>query len=224
MCFNTVCIGIFFTNLETLLMKHEFGLAQIYNLNASGISTVQAPNKVIASTGIKQVGQITSAERGVLVTMCACINAIGNTIPPIFIFPRVHFQEHLLNGAPLGSVGAADKSRWMNSEICVSYLRHFIKHTNCSKNNNVLLVTGNHDTDVQLEVVDLARGTGIVILTLPSHCSHKLQPLDRVVFGAFKRFYNSACNEWMMDHPGKPITIYNIAAIAGVAIPKRSCQ
>ena len=92
-----------------------------------------------------------------------------------------------------------------------SYLRP------CSKNKNVLLIMDNHDTHVKLEVVDLARGSGNVILTLPPYCRHKLQPLD---FGPFKRFYNSACNEWMLNHPGKPIKIYNIAAITGVAYPK----
>ena len=121
----------------------------------------------------------------------------------------------MLNGAP-----PADKSGWMNSEIVLSYLRHFVKHTNCSKNNKVLLIMDNHDTHVKLEVVDFTRGSGIVILTLQPHCSHKLQPLDRAVFGPLRRFDNSACNEWMLNHPGKPIAIYNIAAIAGVAYPK----
>ena len=126
----------------------------------------------------------------------------------------------MLNGAPHGSVGAANKSGWMNNESFVSYLRRFIKYTNCSKNNKVLLIMDNHDTHVTLKVVDLARGSSIVILTLQPHCSPKLQPLDRAVFGPFKRFYNSACNEWLLNHPGKPIAIYNIAAIAGVAYPK----
>ena len=54
-------IAIFFANLKVLLVKHEFGPAQIYNPDESGISTVQTPDKVIASTGIKQVGQITFA-------------------------------------------------------------------------------------------------------------------------------------------------------------------
>ena len=84
-------IGIFFANLEAVLVKHEFGPAQIYNLDESSISTVQTPDKVIVSPGMTQVGQITSAERGVLITICACINAIGNIFPPIFISPRVHF-------------------------------------------------------------------------------------------------------------------------------------
>ena len=80
-------IGIFFANLEALLVKHEFGPAQIYNLDESGISTVQTPYKVIASNGIKQVEQITSAERGVLVTMYACINAILKIRFLLFLFP-----------------------------------------------------------------------------------------------------------------------------------------
>ena len=103
--FNRVSIGMFFANLEALLMKHKFGPAQIYNLDESGISTIQTPDKVI----IKQVGQITSAERGVLVTMCACINATGNTIPPIFIFPRVHFKEHVLNIASSSWISRSSK-------------------------------------------------------------------------------------------------------------------
>ena len=84
----------------------------------------------------------------------------------------------------------------------------------------MLLIMDNHDTHVTIEVVDLASGSGIVILTLPQQCNHKLQPLDRDAFGPFKRFHNSACNEWMLNHPGKQITIYSIAAIAGVAYPK----
>ena len=38
--FNRVSIGIFFANLEAVLVKHEFGPAQIYNLDESSISTV----------------------------------------------------------------------------------------------------------------------------------------------------------------------------------------
>ena len=38
---------------------------------------------------MKQLGKITSGERGVLVTvLCTIINAAGNSIPPFMIFPR----------------------------------------------------------------------------------------------------------------------------------------
>ena len=57
--------------------------------------------------GVKQIGRISSAERGVSVTMCCCINAIGNTLPPVYIFPRVHFKNYMLKDAPAGSLGLA---------------------------------------------------------------------------------------------------------------------
>ncbi|ESN93146.1 hypothetical protein HELRODRAFT_181253 [Helobdella robusta] len=35
-----------------------------------------------------QVGSVTSGERGTLVTVAIAINAVGNSSPPIFVFPR----------------------------------------------------------------------------------------------------------------------------------------
>lgn len=55
------------------------------------------------------------------------------------------------------------------------------------------------------------------MVTLPPHTSHKLQPLDRGVFGPFKRFYNAAPDDHMVTHPAEPITIYDIPALAAQA-------
>ena len=55
------------------------------------------------------------------------------------------------------------------------------------------------------------------MLTLLPHCSHKLQPLDRTVYGPFKSFYNHAANSFMASNPGKPITIYDTSSLVGIA-------
>ena len=82
----------------------------------------QIPLKMIALKGAKQVGAVTSAERGSLVTMIGTINAIGNTVPPYFIFPRSRFvKQSILAGARVGSTGCAAKSGWINAEIFVKY-------------------------------------------------------------------------------------------------------
>ena len=47
-----------------------------------------------------------------------------------------------------------------------------------------------------------------------------MQALDRTVFGPLKTFYNTAASEWMIMHPGQPLTIYDIAEIVGTAFPK----
>lgn len=58
------------------------------------------------------------------------------------------------------------------------------------------------------------------MLTLPPHCSHKLQPLDCSVYGPFKTYYNQACSVFMVNHPGQPISIHNVAEIVGKSYPQ----
>ena len=79
-------------------------------MDETGVTTVRKPDKIIGRRGTKQTGAITSAERGTLITVVGTISACGNFIPPCFIFPRVKFQRHFLNGAPPGSKGDANPS------------------------------------------------------------------------------------------------------------------
>ena len=45
--------------------------------------------KILVEKGSKQVGRISSGERGLTVTLCSCVNALRQALPPAFIFPRV---------------------------------------------------------------------------------------------------------------------------------------
>jgi hypothetical protein len=76
--------------------------------------------------GIKQMGSITSGERGVNVTLNACINALGNSVPPILIFPRVHFKIHVQNSARLSTYVFSHPSSWSNLEKSVEFLNNFV--------------------------------------------------------------------------------------------------
>ena len=80
----------------------------------------------------------------------------------------------------------------------------------------------NHNSHITLEGVELAKNHGLDLLTLPPHCSHKLQPLDVGVFGAFKKFYSSFCNEWHLSHPGETLSLYYVAGLSNKAFVK-SC-
>lgn len=59
------------------------------------------------------------------------------------------------------------------------------------------------------------------LVTFHPHTSHKMQPLDRGVFGPFKTFYNTAMNNWMSisTNVGKPATIYDVAESVGRSFP-----
>jgi hypothetical protein len=69
---------------------------------------------------------VTSGVRGTNVTMIVAVNAIGNHVLPMLIFPRVHFKDHMLIGAPTASIGGANPTDWSNENLFVDYLKHFI--------------------------------------------------------------------------------------------------
>lgn len=114
--------------------RFKFAPQDIYNVDETGITTVQAPGKVVSATGKKQVGSISSQERGELTTMCCAISASGNHIPPFYIFPRVFMKESFMNGCAPGAKGVAIKTGYMNTEIFADeYLPFFISSVRCSK-------------------------------------------------------------------------------------------
>lgn len=65
---------------------------------------------------------------------------------------------------------------------------------------------------------------GIVLITLSSHDSHKHQPLDRRVFEPFKTFYNEACESFMINNPGKSISLYDIPELISKNILRAVCN
>ena len=202
------------------MQRDGFTPDKIWNVDETGCTTVQKPRKIIAATGVKQVGAVVSAERGQLVTLCCSVSATGNMIPPLLIFPKVHCKEHFVKGAPTGSIVRAHPSGWMTSENFFSWMKHFMSHVRPSNKDKVLLLLDNHRSHVTLETIDYAKEHGIVLLSFPPHCSHKLQPLDRAVYGPFKRYYYSACDCWMKENRGKTITIYDIPDMVGRAFPR----
>ncbi|XP_012555022.1 uncharacterized protein LOC105843781 [Hydra vulgaris] len=209
--FNRTNVNTFFKNLDSVQKRYKFSADCIYNIDETALTTVHKPVKVVVGKGVKQVGQVTSAERGTLVTMIGCINALGNFIPPFLIFPRVHFRSHIFKGAPTGTKGEANPTGWINTEIFLKWFDHFVQYRHPSQHHLLLLIMDNHKSHISIELMDKAKESYVVLLTLPPHCSHKLQPLDRSVFGPLKKFCSLACDSWLKAHPNTPMTIYDIS-------------
>ena len=217
--FNKTTVNEFFDNLAKVLERYKLEPQNIYNMDETGVTTVQRPDHIVARKGHKQVGALTSQERGTLVTCAIAINATGNSVPPIFIFPRKKFQAHFIRDGPPGSIGTANGSGWMQEDDFVVFLKHFVNHAKPDKDDPVLLILDNHDSHLSIEALNFCKESGIILLSLPPHTSHKLQPLDRGVYGPFKKAVNSVCDSWMLNNPGQTMTIYHIPGIVREALP-----
>ena len=82
------------------------------------------------------------------------------------------------------------------------------------------MILDNHESNLLIPAISVAKENGIFLLTLPPLTAHKLEPLDCTVFGLYKTYYNSCLNDWIFSNSGKPIAIYSVAGIIGKTFSK----
>ncbi|KAI4455735.1 dna-directed rna polymerases i ii and iii subunit rpabc2 [Holotrichia oblita] len=108
----------------------------------------------------------------------------------------------------------------MNTELFVKVMHHYIKYSNNSSGNPCLLLIDNHAPHLSIEALDLAKESGVTIITLHPHTLAKMQPLDVGVFSPFKCYYNNAMDSWLVRHPGCPVSIYDVGEVIGIAFTR----
>ena len=211
--FNKVQVAKFFDILKAEIARNKFAPDQIYNIDETGITTVQTPGKVLARKGAKQVGRVVSAERGTTTTVVCGMNAAGTYVPPMFLFKRKNMNHQLMKRCPPGSIGVPSASGWMDSGLFTQYLQHFIAFAKPSESRPVLILLDGHQSHKSLDAVTLARENCVTLITIPPHTSHRLQPLDLTFFGPLKQAYNREVDKWMLHNPGKRVTDYELCEI-----------
>ncbi|KAJ8962215.1 hypothetical protein NQ318_018187 [Aromia moschata] len=218
--FNKPQVDLFFINLDKLMTLYNFSPSNIYNCDETGVSCVQKHQKVIAPKTVRQVGKLTSAERGKNITILFCMSANGYFIPPFFVFPRQRMNDRLMINAPAQSIAMAQPKGWMNSDFFLQWMKHFTKFSHPSKENPVLLLLDGHSSHKTLDVINFCREHHIHLMSSPPHTTHKLQPLDRTFMKPFKNAYHEQCDMWMRANAGARITDYDIAGLVNGAYTK----
>lgn len=220
--FNKENVMGFFTLIEKLVDKHNIKPETIFNVDESGFSTVQKkPQKILAQKGKHQVGTISSGERGVNTTIVCCVSAAGVYIPPMIIFKRKRHTPELANGAPLGSLVEISETGYINSELFVKWLQHFISYIKPDQEHKILLLLDGHTTHSKnLEALQLAKESGIIMLQLPGHTTHRLQPLDVCFFKPLSSFFIQAAETWLRANRGRTISQFQMSQLLAEAYGK----
>lgn len=221
MGFNKPQVERFYKNLSDLYDKYHLQAHKIFNMDESGFSTVpNKPPKVLSTKGKRCVNKISSAERGQNVTVVCAMSASGQFIPPAFIYKRKRMKTELLDNAPPSAIGMISDSSFINADLFMHWLQYFKEHAMPTQEQPVLLILDNHSSHCTLAAVDFCRQNHIVLLSLPPHSSHKIQPLDRCFFSPLKKYYSAECENWMRNHPGRTITTFQVASIFTPAFAK----
>lgn len=218
--FNKNEVDRFFANLDMLMTKFKFGCHEIFNVDETGITTVQDPSIVLAPKGQKRVGSITSWERGKNITVICAMSAAGTYVPPLFIFPRKRHSPQLEKGGPLAAVYECTPNGWTTEQIFLKWLNHFKDFVKPTQEKPVLLILDNHNSHATLEAYNFCKKNNIIMLSLPPHSSHRMQPLDVTFFGPLKGAYHKECDLFIKSHNLQKITPYEIAGLFNKAYIK----
>lgn len=218
--FNRVQVQKFFKILSDTVKKYNIPPERMFNMDESALSTVQRPSKVFATKGRKQVGALTSAERGIHTTVVCCMNPLGHFIPPALIFARKNAKPELTDAAPTGTLQLCQESGWMTGVLFLKWLTHFIKYTDASNEKKVLLLLDGHSSHKYLEALETAKANGVIILCTPPHCTHRIQPLDVAFFGPLSTYYNQSISIWLKNNPGRTVSVYQVGTLFREAYEK----
>ena len=178
-------------------------------------SAMSDVRRVISVKKKRSVGKCTSAERGTLVSMlCAC-NAAGGYLPPMFIFPRKRMNGTPINSAPHQAVGYARSSGYVDSDLFMKWVEHFVNFAGPSNQNqqssSLTVIT------VKIAAVEYLRAHVIHLLTLPPYSTHKMQPLDLTYSKSLKSAFNNVADNFMVTNPGYCITVHEMARLSVTA-------
>ena len=207
----------YFDLLETTLIQEKLTdkPCQIYNCDESGFPLSPAPPRVIAKKGEKHPSAITNLYRN-QVSVLACCNAAGYSIPPLVIFDRKTLKPELCDGEVPGTMYALNGSGWMDRDIFEAWFaNHFLAYVPPVR--PILLLMDGHSTHFSPLFVNRAADEDIIVFCLPPHSTHRAQPLDKGVFGPLKQCWREECHSYLVKNPTKTISVYQFSKLFGSA-------
>ena len=172
----------------------EFGLKAhpefCFNLDETALTGQPSKGKVYVNASNKNAYVIIPDTTKLSFTVMFCGNAAGIYLPPFVIYKAKNLYGNWMGereGVP-GAVYGYSDSGWM---VAANFEGWFAKifvvyvQTNCG-GHKVLLTYDGHNSHITYNTVKLAIDNNIIILCLPPHTSHALQPLDVGVFKSVK--------------------------------------
>ncbi|KIJ44879.1 hypothetical protein M422DRAFT_141415, partial [Sphaerobolus stellatus SS14] len=119
----------------------------------------------------------------VLVTILECVLATGKLCPPGFVLPKGTVREwsHVDD---VGGVATSENS-WTDDKICVQWFREvFVPWAKRERDPTfpIVFISDGHGSHKTSSMRAVAVENDIMLISLPPHTTHRLQPLDVGVF------------------------------------------
>lgn len=128
------------------------------------------------------------------ISLLACVCADGTALPPALIYQGA---SNDLQNSWMDDLNEQDKAYftssangWTCNDLGLAWLRRFDRDTRHKGNRRRLLILDGHSSHINMALIALADSLRILILVLPPHTTHRLQPLDVGLFSPLANAYS----------------------------------
>jgi hypothetical protein len=187
-------------------VKAKYGILDddVYNFDETGfIMGMIFPGIVVTTSDGRGKAKLAQPGNREWATVIQGVNALGWAIPPFIILAA---QYHLANWYSECSLPhdwriATTDNGWTTNAVGLDWIKHFDYHTAPrTKGIYRLLILDGHESHHSTEFELYYRDNKIITLYIPTHSSHKCQPLDVGCFGPLKQAYGRYVEELMRAH------------------------
>jgi hypothetical protein len=202
-CEDPEIIKAWFELVKNTINKHGIPPQDIYNFDETGFQMGQiSASKVVTALdrpGRPKQIKPTNTE---WVTLIQGACADGSLIPPFIIIKGKEFnQTWFFQGLPSTWTFSVSGNGWTTDKIGLQWIHHFERHTRSkSIGSKRLLILDNHGSHTTPEFRSFCEDNNIILLWMPPHSSHLLQPLDVGCFGPLKTAFSKQNQDLIRNH------------------------
>lgn len=184
-----------------IVKTHKILNENIWNMDEKGfIIGFGKPETIIVPTSCRKQRFCAHDATRESVTMVECVSATGEYCSPLVIYSgKVHILDWHRNYEKREGWlwGTSDKGV-TNEHLSLAWLENCFQPTTAriAGGSKRLLILDGHGSHVTADFIDFCLKNKIILLCLPPHSTHYLQPLDVGLFSHYATAYKREVNEY----------------------------
>ncbi|KAI1674800.1 DDE-1 multi-domain protein [Pyrenophora tritici-repentis] len=192
---------LYFELLHGKITQYHLEARDIYNMDEKGflIGLVGRSKRIFSRRQWEKKEVRASLQDGSreFLTVLACCCADGSSLPPALIYAakkgaiRLSWVEDIKAGEHEVFVSSSPTG-WSNDDVGLAWLEQvFDRYTKQRSGRWRLLILDGHGSHLTMEFIKYCDRHRILLIILPPHSTHTLQPLDVVLFKPLSQAYSN---------------------------------
>ena len=201
--------------VEKAFMKHnlfQYGsdelAKRLWNADETGLCLDATSKTVLARRGTKSVYEVGGGCGREYITVLGCGSADGIKLPPLIVHKAKNLWAKWTKGGPAGATYTVSDSGWMEKANFCQWFEHSFIPTvsHLFTTGPVVLFLDGHGSHIDFELVLTALKHCVLLMCLPPHASHVLQPLDVTCYGPLKQVWRQTLKDFKIKTGAMHVT------------------